>query len=148
MRNKYYGYLAFASRIILGLIFLVSGSAKLADITGFKWQLASLKLFYWIISNSLSIAIPIVEIIIGVFLLLGIFTRFSCIHLGVFLLVLIWVSYYASNILNLENCKCFGELVEMEFGPGHIMLLVLLLVLDLVILFDKNRIWSVRINKK
>jgi uncharacterized membrane protein YphA (DoxX/SURF4 family) len=141
--TSFFNYLSFAARIILSLTFLVSGIAKFTDISLFTWQIVSLKLFYWILVRPIAIFIPVFEIIIAIMLLTGLFDKLISVMLGMFIAALILVSVYAMEILNLENCDCFGVLIDMRYDARHLVFLSVLFLLNFLVFFDYKKKWTI-----
>jgi uncharacterized membrane protein YphA (DoxX/SURF4 family) len=141
--TSFFNYLSFAARIILSLTFLVSGIAKFTDISLFTWQIVSLKLFYWILARPIAIFIPVFEIIIAIMLLTGLFDKLISVMLGMFIAALILVSVYAMEILNLENCDCFGVLIDMRYDARHLIFLSVLFLLNIFVFFDYKKKWTI-----
>ena len=135
-------YINPALRILIGLMFIVSGVLKLSNVDAFKYTLLSLNFFNSGISNIFSFIIPIIEVILGILLALGIFIKFAAIHINLMVIIFAVVTYYAvSRNLDL-SCGCFGGLWDMKFSWYHLLFLFLVFVLNLVFILDFNDTWS------
>ena len=135
-------YINPALRILIGLMFIVSGVLKLSNVEAFKYTLLSLNFFNSNILNIFSYLIPVIEVILGILLALGIFIRFAAIHINLMVIIFAFVTYYAvSRNLNL-SCGCFGGLWDMKFSWYHLLFLLLVFVLNLIFILDFNDIWS------
>ena len=105
-------------RIILGLVFLLSGVGKLIDSGYVNYDLVRLLSteYFWIIEYAapIIISISIVELLIAIFTFWGKYLKAA---LGVALVMLICFSsvlaYFYLQGRNVEGCGCFGA-----FGIG------------------------------
>lgn len=79
--NLVNGFIALIGRILLSLIFILAGFGKLGDIAGTGAYMASVGL-----PASLAIPAGLFELIAGVFILLGFFTRITAFALAAFCL--------------------------------------------------------------
>ena len=104
-----------AIRILLGLVFLLSGIGKLIDSGYVNYDLVRLisTAFYWIIeyAATIIISISIIELVLAVLLLWGKFIKTA---LAASLLMLICFSsvlgYFYLQGMSIEGCGCFGAL--------------------------------------
>lgn len=103
-------YAILVSRIILGGVFLVAGVTKIADPGGLAASIRSygLALPEWFVSLSAH-ALPYLEVMVGLYLLVGLFTRASAwaasALMCVFLLALVQGAMRGLEI----DCGCFGS---------------------------------------
>jgi uncharacterized membrane protein YphA (DoxX/SURF4 family) len=102
-------YLTLISRLVLGVIFFLSGLSKLGVPTAFAFMIRSYEVPMpsWLV-NTLAVGLPPLELGIGVWLLLGLFTRFSgavsAILNLVFMAGMAWAWAKGLTI----DCGCFG----------------------------------------
>ena len=135
-------YLSPALRIIIGILFIISGILKLTNIESFRYTIFSLSFFNTSISNIIIYLIPVIEIILGAVFALGIFIRFTAIHLDVLVFLFMFVTFYAlRNNLDL-SCGCFGGLWDMKFTWYHMLVLFIVFTANIFILIDIKDIWS------
>ena len=103
--NKYF---LFSIRIILGLIFIYSAITKMVDLNYFVKALENYKILPQETLNLFALVIPWIEMIIGIFLLLGFFVKESAlvgsIMTGIFIVAVITALTRGLNI----DCGCFG----------------------------------------
>jgi uncharacterized membrane protein YphA (DoxX/SURF4 family) len=128
-------------RIGVGCLFIVTGSLKLANPTEIKLVLIMF-IYTREIPNLLSVLIPSIEVLLGLLLLLGLFTRFAAIHLNVLLVLFFYVTLYAIRHNINVSCGCFGGLIYDTFGINNLILQGTLFLLNLMAIFDKKRIIS------
>ncbi len=103
-------FILLAFRIVVGGVFLWSGLLKVSDPLGFAQSIANYRLFSREMSFFIALILPWVEVICGVFLLLGIFRASSSLlisglmaaFLGLVILTLI-------RGLDID-CGCFGTI--------------------------------------
>ena len=103
-------------RIIIGSIFIVSGLGKvLSPYQNFQYVIQAYQLLpSW--GEVLTAQIfPWIELIVGVFVLLGLWTSWSlrgaAVLFGIFVVV---VGQALIRGLPLENCGCFGEWIHLK----------------------------------
>jgi uncharacterized membrane protein YphA (DoxX/SURF4 family) len=142
-KTPFLSYLFFFLRIILAIVFIFSAISKLLDIAGFSWSLANLQLFTWTSAVFLSYAVPLAELVLGILLIIGLFKKFVLIHMGLFIISLGWISYFAWKHSSLKDCNCLGKLIRLQYGIPHLILLGVLFLITAVLFFYKEEIWSV-----
>ena len=125
------------SRILVGVLFIISGFIKANDPLGFSYKLDEYFIVFhteWLSFLSLYIAIFICvfEIALGVALLIG--HRIK-LHLWLLLLLIVFftfLTFYSAYFNKVTDCGCFGDALKLtpwqSFGKD-IALLVLILVL-------------------
>ena len=132
-------YLVNFSRIFVGLLFIFSGLIKINDPVGFSFKLE--EYFGPTVFNidfllpyvlPLAIFIVVVEVLLGVFLLIGLkkeFTIYSLFAMIVFFTFLTWYSAYFNKV---TDCGCFGDAIKLtpwESFTKDIILLVFIVIL-------------------
>ncbi|HKK46658.1 MAG TPA: MauE/DoxX family redox-associated membrane protein [Balneolaceae bacterium] len=120
-------------RIILGLLFLVSGVGKLINNSDAQYlvELLATK-FFWLIEYKymIVISVTIIELILSVLLLWGRYLKTAL--TGSFLLLLSFtavLSYFYFTGMTVEECGCFGA-----FGGGGGTVVTLLRDVVLILL--------------
>lgn len=146
-------YLVWISRIIVGVLFIISGWIKLNDPMGFSFKLEEyfspgvLDLpFLTPMALGISIFVVIVEVILGVLLLLGFkpkFTVWSLLLMIIFFTFLTWYSAYFNKV---TDCGCFGDAVKLTPWESFTKD-VILLVFILILFFGKKYITPLFSNK-
>ena len=132
-------YLVNISRILVGLLFIFSGLIKINDPVGFSFKLE--EYFGPTVFNidfllpyvlSLAIFIVVLEVLLGVFLLIGLkkeFTIYSLFAMIVFFTFLTWYSAYFNKV---TDCGCFGDAIKLtpwESFTKDVILLVLIVII-------------------
>lgn len=65
-------YLGLVSRLVVGLVFLVAGATKLRDPLGFRAAVANYRILPEALVSPVARALPVLEVVVGVMLLLGV----------------------------------------------------------------------------
>ena len=117
-------------------------SSKIFDLEAFRWALVELKFFGFTFIIFLSLALIIAEIGVGIFLVTGLFTTFASIHLTLLIGAFAWVSIFAMMHGNIEECNCLGKVIDLSYGPAHLILLAVLFIMNLFVFFDRERFLS------
>lgn len=132
-------YLVNISRILVGLLFIFSGLIKINDPVGFSFKLE--EYFGPTVFNidfllpyvlPLAIFIVVLEVLLGVFLLIGLkkeFTIYSLFTMIVFFTFLTWYSAYFNKV---TDCGCFGDAIKLtpwESFTKDVILLVLIVII-------------------
>ena len=126
-------FLTLISRLLVGLLFIVSGLIKANDALGFSYKLEEyfssgvLNMEYLIpYSFLLAAGICVAEIVLGVMVLIGArpkFTSFSLLGMIVFFTFLTFYSAYFNKV---TDCGCFGDAIKLtpweSFGKDIILL--------------------------
>jgi uncharacterized membrane protein YphA (DoxX/SURF4 family) len=113
--------LGLAVRIAAAAVWVVAGASKIADLTQFHAQVDQYKLLPAALEAPFAYALPFAELFIGLYLLLGLFTRLAAIA-GCFLMVLFLFAQTQAwtRGLNLD-CGCFGSLTHEQVGLWTIL---------------------------
>jgi len=130
-------YLVFSFRIILGGVFIWAGLLKIFDPLGFAEAIANFRVFPQWISFFLALMLPWIEVISGIFLILGLFRHASALILSLLLaafLVLIVVTIMRGIDI---DCGCFGSFSQ-KVDYKLILTDCVLLFLSLNIFFSKS----------
>lgn len=132
-------YIVQICRISVGLLFILSGFVKAVDPIGFGYKLEE----YFApdvfnIGFLHDLALPqasffsIFEIMLGVFLLLGIFRRFTLWSLLILIVFFTFLTFYSAYFNKVTDCGCFGDAMKLtpwQSFTKDVVLLVLILIL-------------------
>src|SRR5690606_22593408 len=147
-------YIVQICRFIVGIIFIISGFVKAVDPVGFGYKLEE----YFApdvfnISFLHDLALPqatffsIFEIMLGVFLLLGIFRKFTSWALLLLIVFFTFLTFYSAYFNKVTDCGCFGDALKLtpwqSFWKD-----IFLLVLILIIFIGQKHIKPLINNKK
>ncbi|NDV43534.1 BT_3928 family protein [Flagellimonas sediminis] len=132
-------YLVWISRVIVGILFIISGLIKLNDPMGFSFKLEEyfspgvLDLpFLTPLALGISVVLVIVEVILGVLLLLGFKPKFTVWSLLLMIVFFTFLTFYSAYFNKVTDCGCFGDAVKLtpwESFTKDVILLILILVL-------------------
>ncbi len=127
------------SRIIVGVLFIISGLIKLNDPVGFSFKLKDyfapevLNLEV-LVPYALLIAIFVVifEVLLGVALLLGYLKKLTSWLLLLMIVFFTFLTFYSAYFNKVTDCGCFGDAIKLtpwESFSKDIVLLVLILII-------------------
>ena len=139
--KPYIKYIYFAIRIAIALIFIVSGSLKLYNPYTFTLVLMKFISVYDV-SALLSVLIPIIEVLLGILLLVGLFTRLAAIHLNALLVIFFYIIAYILAHKFMLNCGCFGSWSNKPVSVNNLIFQSILFVLNFTIIFDRYKFLS------
>ncbi|WP_411031327.1 BT_3928 family protein [Spongiimicrobium sp. 3-5] len=127
------------ARIIVGVLFIISGFIKLNDPVGFSFKLEEyfsqsvLDLpFLLPYALGISIFVVILEVLLGVMLLIGFRVRVTVWSLLLTIVFFTFLTFYSAYFNKVTDCGCFGDAVKLtpwESFSKDVVLLVLILVL-------------------
>jgi uncharacterized membrane protein YphA (DoxX/SURF4 family) len=136
--------LAQISRILVGVLFIISGFIKANDPLGFSYKLDEyFGVFHmpWLTHISLFMAIVICafEIGLGVALLLGAKMRFTAWSLLLMIIFFTFLTFWSWKFDVVKDCGCFGDALHLEPFQSF-MKDVVLFILILFIFIGKDEI--------
>ncbi len=133
-------------RILLGLVFLVSGFVKAVDAVGFSFKLE--EYFSPSVFNIpflekqallLAIAVIILELLLGLMLLLKIRLKFTLAALIALCVFFAFLTFYSAYYNKVTDCGCFGDALKLSPWQSFFKDLVLLILLVVTwFLYQKN----------
>jgi len=132
----------FLVRILLGLIFVISGLLKFTDLHSFAATIKSFDVVPDLLDSVLAVAISSLELISGLMLLVGLRTKFCSAAVGALLIVFIAAMIPSIVIGNEIDCGCFGPLSQSKVGVGLLFRDVVMLTLVLLIVAQQSHRFS------
>lgn len=127
------------SRIIVGVLFIISGLIKLNDPVGFSFKLEEyfsagvLNLpFLEPLALAIALFVVIFEVLLGVFLLLGYAKKFTLWSLLGMIVFFTFLTFYSAYFNKVTDCGCFGDAVKLtpwESFTKDVILLFFILIL-------------------
>ncbi len=134
------------SRLLVGLLFIFSGLIKLNDPMGFSFKLGDyfaadvLNLpFLQDYTLPLALFIVVLEVILGVALLLGLWKNITAWLLLLMIVFFTFLTFYSAYFNKVTDCGCFGDAIPLtpweSFGKD-----VVLSVLIAIIFFQRKLI--------
>mgnify|MGYP001157967317 FL=1 len=129
-------YLTFLSRLIVGVLFIVSGLIKANDTVGFSYKLeeyfsADVLNLEFLIPLALVMAagLCIVEVILGVMVLIGSRPKFANWSLMAMTVFFTFLTFYSAYFNKVTDCGCFGDAVKLtpweSFGKDVILIVLI-----------------------
>ncbi|MGB5274670.1 MAG: BT_3928 family protein [Flavobacteriaceae bacterium] len=132
-------YLVLFARIVVGILFIISGLIKLNDPVGFSFKLEEyfsqgvLDLpFFEPYALAISVFVVILEVLLGVMLLLGFRVKFTVWSLFLMILGFTFLTFYSAYFNKVTDCGCFGDALKLtpwQSFTKDVVLLVLILIL-------------------
>ncbi len=132
-------YLVLFARIVVGILFIISGFIKLNDPVGFSFKLEEyfsqgvLDLpFFEPYALAISVFVVILEVLLGVMLLLGFRVKFTVWSLFLMILGFTFLTFYSAYFNKVTDCGCFGDALKLtpwQSFTKDVVLLVLILIL-------------------
>ncbi len=123
-------------RIIVALIFIVSGFVKAVDARGFSFKLEeyfSPAVFNIPALEALALPLAIIvvalEIILGLFLLFKIRLKFTLLSLIALCIFFGFLTFYSAYFNKVTDCGCFGDAIKFTPWQSFIKDLIILVVL-------------------
>ena len=133
-------YLVGFSRIIVGVLFIISGFIKLNDPVGFSFKLEEYfssgvldMPFFEPHALLLSIVIVIFEVLVGVLLLIGYKVKFTVWSLLIMIVGFTFLTFYSWHFNAVTDCGCFGDAIKLT--PFQSFIKDVILLVFIVILF-------------
>lgn len=133
------------SRVIVGILFIISGFIKLNDPVGFSFKLeeyfsASVLNLEFLTPLALTIAIFMVifEVVLGVMLLLGFQVKFTVWSLLAMIVFFTFLTLYSAVTGKVTDCGCFGDALKLT--PWQSFFKDIVLLGFILILFLKKEL--------
>lgn len=145
------------ARLLVGVLFIISGLIKLNDPIGFSYKLeeyfstAVLNMPY-LLPYALAIALIVVilEVVLGIMLLVGFKSKITIFSLLGLIVFFTFLTFYSAYFDKVKDCGCFGDALKLtpwESFTKDAILLLLILILAVNIRFIQplfsNRIVAV-----
>ncbi len=135
LSNKYF---LLGSKIIIGLIFVISGIIKISNPFEFVESVNNFKMLPPELVNLFVIIIPWVEFSAGLLLVFNIYPKESATIISG-LLVIFTIAIVVALLKSLTfNCGCLGNIFPQEIGALKILENLVLLGLSINILFNSS----------
>ncbi len=124
-------------RVLVGVLFILSGWIKANDPMGFGYKLAEYfdvfgTTFFVPYAAWIAMAICVFEIFLGVALLAGAFRRFTMWSLLGLMVFFLFLTFYSAYFNKVTDCGCFGDALHLKPWQSFqkdVVLLILILIL-------------------
>jgi uncharacterized membrane protein YphA (DoxX/SURF4 family) len=101
-------WLVLAVRVLLGALFVVAGASKVGHADLFAAEIAGFRLLPAAVIAPIAIALPFLEMLLGVYLILGLFTRTAA-WIAVALFAVFDLAIASAVVRGMTiSCGCFG----------------------------------------
>lgn len=107
-------YPTLVSRAVVGGVFVLAGISKALDMHAFASEISAYQIAPAALVQPLAIALPLLEILIGVYLLLGLMQRWAGAAAGALLLLFIGSMTWALMHGLTLDCGCFGSALGLS----------------------------------
>ncbi len=133
------------SEILVAILFLFSGFAKAVNPFGLSIQVADYMAamhldFLTSLAPTFAILLPVVEMVLGVMLFLGLYKKFTSwtvmLFMGFFTILTLWIAVYNP----VKDCGCFGDLLKISNWETFTKNIIFLI--PTVILFINRGEWN------
>lgn len=102
------GHLVLVLRVVLGAIFLVAGASKIGHAAFFAAQIAGFRILPSAVIAPLALVLPFLEVLLGAYLVVGLFTRTSA-WVAAAMLLIFDLAIASAVVRGMAvNCGCFG----------------------------------------
>lgn len=137
--NVFFNFL----RILLGLVFVVSGFVKAVDPIGFSYKLEEYFYVFGLTSIShtsltLSILFCYIEILLGITLIFKVLIKLTLTGYFILLVLFGFLTFYSAYFDVVKDCGCFGDFIKFSPWQSFFKDLILLIV-ALVLYIFKSR---------
>ena len=104
-------WVTFAARLAVGAVFVLAGATKLVNPGSFSATLLAYDVLPVDLLRPVALALPWLELVVGLYLLAGLFTRVAAWGAVAMLAVfMVAITQALLRGLSLEDCGCFGDL--------------------------------------
>lgn len=133
------------SRVLVGLLFIISGLIKLNDPVGFSYKLAeyfseSVLNMPFLVPLALPLAVFIVifEAVLGFMLLVGYKPKFTVWSLLLMIVFFTFLTFYSAYFNKVTDCGCFGDALKLT--PWESFTKDVVLLFFIIILFINQKL--------
>ena len=132
-------YIVAISRILVGVLFIISGLIKLNDPLGFSYKLQ--EYFSQDVLNipflepyalAISVLVVVFEVVLGIFLIIGYKPKFTVWSLLLMIIFFTFLTFYSAYFDKVKDCGCFGDALKLtpwESFTKDVILLFFILIL-------------------
>jgi len=122
------------ARLLVGILFIISGAIKANDPVGFGYKLKEYFEVFgmeWLVPTALPLAILLViaEMLLGLALLVGYMPKFTSLMILLMIVFFTFLTFYSAYFNKVTDCGCFGDALKLtpwESFWKDIVLLVLI----------------------
>ncbi len=132
-----------AARILFGITFVFSGFVKAVDPIGFAYKIEDYLIAFQLIpfiplALTFGVTLILVELLLGVFILLGLYRKLSTAMGVLFMAVMTPMTLYIAIKNPVEDCGCFGDALVISNWDTFYKNIVLVLLAVLLLVYHKR----------
>ncbi|MFA6571825.1 MAG: MauE/DoxX family redox-associated membrane protein [Bacteroidota bacterium] len=143
-------YLVLVLRLVLGVIFILAGVSKIGDPANFAKSITNYAMMPDFIINIMALTLPWIELIVGIFLMLGIRLKASAsLSIAMYIVFTIAITVALLKGLNF-NCGCHSKITTENVSLKKIIENIFLLLASFLVFFfpsDKFTLERVAVNE-
>jgi len=131
------------SRVLVGVLFIISGLIKSNDTLGFSYKLEEYFQVFgmdWLAPTALiqAMLICIVEVMLGITLLIGYRTKLTVWLLMLMILFFTFLTFYSAYFNKVTDCGCFGDAIKLKPWGSFLKDVILLFFIGILFLGMKH----------
>ena len=135
-------WLSVPIRLVVGVVFIYAAYSKIARPGDFAWNIAMYQMLHYRNINLLAIILPWVEMICGITLILGLWTRGSAVVVCGMCIMFIWALLHAiTHDIEMTSCGCFSQEGAKALEAHRDTVGTSLLYRDIAMLFATGYVW-------
>ena len=135
----------FFSKIVVGVLFIISGLIKANDAIGFSYKLEEyfspdvLNLEFLIpFAFIIAAAICVVEIVLGIMVIIGSRAKLTSLLLMAMILFFTFLTFYSAYFNKVTDCGCFGDAIKLTPWGSFRKDIILLFFITILMVEHKN----------
>jgi uncharacterized membrane protein YphA (DoxX/SURF4 family) len=133
----------FIFRVILGFVFVYASIHKIVDPESFAKSIENYRILPFFSVNVVAIIVPWVELIVGLFLIFGIFIKASS-YIAVLLMGFFSILVLVTIIRGIDiTCGCFSSSISTPIGWQKFIENIILFMFSLLVYCSKDAYLSV-----
>jgi uncharacterized membrane protein YphA (DoxX/SURF4 family) len=137
-----HSWLGLAVRLVVGVVFIYAAYPKIARPGDFAWNIAMYQYLHYSNVNMLAIILPWVEMICGVTLIVGLWTRGSAVVVcGMCVMFIIALVHAITHEIEMTSCGCFSQEGAKALAAHREEVGTSLLYRDILMLFATGYVW-------
>lgn len=137
-----HNWAGLAIRVVVGSVFIYAAISKIARPMDFAWSIAMYRMLDYRYVHLLAVVLPWAELICGVTLLSGLWTRGSAVVVCGMTVMFIWALTHAiTHQIEMTSCGCFSQAGAKALSTHQSTVSKSLLHRDIAMLFAAGYVW-------
>jgi putative oxidoreductase len=129
-------------RLIVGITFIIAAIPKIISPSNFAWSIALYQMLPYQYIHLLAVILPWLELIVGITLILGLWTRGSAVIVcGMLVMFIVAILYAIINRIEMSGCGCFSQEGAKALAAHKSEMGTSLLYRDIAMLFFTGYVW-------